>query len=152
MYELLTPAEKSEFENTVEPVFKRNTPIHGSKEQPFKVHVGKINRHITEESLILSGIYVEYNSLIIIKSLISEAKGREKHELGAYLIFCSLLVTKFIDLVKERLLKSLLIHTNDNTMLEALLDHGFIINKSKNNFYKAFKKINEEIENTNNTI
>jgi len=145
MYELLSSAEKSEFENTVEPVFKRNTPIHGSKEQPFKVHVGKINRHITEESLILSGIYVEYNSMIIIKHLTSEAKGREKHELGAYLLFCSLLLNKFIDLVKERLLKSLLVHTDDCTMLEALLNHGFTIHKSKNNFYKAFKEINEKI-------
>lgn len=145
MYELLSTAEKLEFENTVEPVVKRDTPIHGSKEQPFKVYVGKINRHITEESLILSGIYVEYNNMIIIKHLTSEAKGRVRNELGAYLFFCSLLLNKFIDLVKKRLLKSLLVHTNDLTMLEALLNRGFTINKSKHNFYKAFREINEKI-------
>lgn len=144
MYELLTSNERLEFENTVEPVFKRNTPIHGSKEQPFKVYVGKINRHITEEFLILSGIYAEYKSLIIIKSLISEAKGREKKELGAYLVFCTMLIEKFATLVKERLLKSLLIHTNDDTMVEALLNTGFTINRTKNNFYKAYKEINNE--------
>lgn len=144
MYELLTSNERLEFENTVEPVFKRNTPIHGSKEQPFKVHVGKINRHINNDSLILSGVYVEYNSLIIIKSLVSEAKGRETKELGAYLVFCTMLIKKFTTLVKERLLKSLLIHTNDDTMVEALLSKGFTINKTKNNFYKALKEINNE--------
>ena len=144
MYELLTSNERLEFENTVEPVFKRNTPIHGSKEQPFKVHVGNINRHINNDSLILSGVYVEYNSLIIIKSLVSEAKGRETKELGAYLVFCTMLIKKFTTLVKERLLKSLLIHTNDDTMVEALLSKGFTINKTKNNFYKALKEINNE--------
>ena len=141
MYELLTTREQKEFEDTVEPVFKRCTPEKDSKEQPFKVHVGKINKGISEESLILGGIYVEHNNIVIIKSLVSEAKGREKNELGAYLCFCSLLIDKFINLVQERSMKCLLVHTNDNTILEVLLQKNFAINKSKNNFYKAFKII-----------
>lgn len=144
MYELLTTREQKEFEDTVEPVFKRCTPEKDNKEQPFKVHVGKINNGISEESLILGGIYVEHNNIVIIKSLVSEAKGREKNELGAYLVFCTMLIEKFATLVKERLLKSLLIHTNDDTMVEALLSKGFTISITKNNFYKAYKEINNE--------
>jgi hypothetical protein len=138
MYELLPKPEEEEFKNDIEPIFRKAAE---QNKKLFNIYVGKTNRIVSDQSRIMSCAYVEHLDTIIIKNLVSEAKSRIKDELGAYFAFCSLLVDRFAVLVKERYMKSLIIHTNEDILLEVLVKKGFDISKTKNNFYKAFKNI-----------
>ncbi len=143
MYELLSKEEEEEFRSDVSPIVKRDTKIPPVREEkPFNVYVGKYNRAVSNDSLILSGVYVEHLKTGIVKFLISQAPERIKSEQGAYIVFCEMLLDHFVKLTKEKSLQSLLMHTSDLTVLEVLLKNKFEITKTKNNFYRAFKVLN----------
>lgn len=138
MYKLLTNTEITRLKNTITPIFKEVITIN-KKEKHFQICTNGNNENVDKNLCMLSGVCIEYANIVIIKNLVSEITKKEQKEFRAYFEFCSFVIDKLVELTKEHSIRSLLIHTNDITMLEILLKKEFNIGKNVNNFYKAFK-------------
>lgn len=144
MYTALNTTDLEEFKKCRFVVFDyvENENLRKSGTDQFNIFVGNNkNAFVDKKRPLLSGFYSEQDRILILKNIFSPVKDKLEDDLSYFRVFCDMVIEEFILLGKSRNLTSLIIHTNEEILLESLFSLDFKIKCIGNKFYKAFKSI-----------